>query len=95
MYAGTPANYKRLLATIKTKLGGGKSPDEVVIAIEDAYRAELLKIHEAEVLTAYGLSRDDFFAFGKERLTEYKFYSLLVLIRAAMVTFTRRPVGVS
>ena len=77
MYAGNAANYKRLLARIKSTLGDGKLPSAVISAVEEAYRVELLKIHETEVLNPYGMSRDDFFAFGKERFTEYKFNAIV------------------
>ena len=77
MFAGRPDNYKRLLARIKASLGDGRSPAEVVAAVEEAYRLELLKIHETEILVPYGMSRDDFFVYGKERFTEYKFNAIV------------------
>jgi hypothetical protein len=80
MFAGNAANYKRLFARIKSTLGDGKLPSALVAAVEEAYRVELLKIHETEVLMPYGMSRDDFFACGKDRFTEYKFNAIVDLL---------------
>jgi len=80
MFAGLPTNYKRLIARIKANLGDGRAPAEIVQAVEEAYRIELLKIHETEVLIPYGMSRDDFFAHGKERFTEYKFNAIVEVL---------------
>jgi hypothetical protein len=76
LYSGTAPNYLRLYERITRNLTGS-SAAEVVDAIEEAYRVELLKIHDTEILAPYGISREDFIDHGRERFGEYKFSVIL------------------
>src|SRR5688572_32491726 len=76
LYSGTAPNYLRLYERIKSNLTGN-SAGEVVQSIENAYAVEVLKIHESEILAPYGMTREEFFEYGRERLGEYKFSAII------------------
>src|ERR1043166_2649868 len=69
MYAGIASDAKPLIRRIgdHIKNGSAVTAAKVVAACEQAYQVELLKRVESEVLLPYGMTREEFFAAGRER----------------------------
>ncbi len=67
--------------------------DEIIKVCEEAYETELLKIYEMEILHPYGMTRDQFFEYGRARFTEAQFTEIVQSIKDAHTGVTLMVAG--
>ena len=77
MFAGDPSRFPPLMDRVREVLGDVRNTRltlaSVTEAFETAYRLELLKIIESEILRPYGLTHAEFIRKGKRLLGEVRF----------------------
>lgn len=76
MFAGYSPRFKGLVERTRGNLAGG-SLQHMIAALEEAYKVELLKRIETEILMQYGCTRDDFIDRGRAQFGDVRFSFLL------------------
>lgn len=72
LFAGDAHRFRALVEHAQRLIAGGTLP-HVMDAFSDAYKIELLKRIETEILLPYGWTRDEFLDKGRERLGDARF----------------------
>ena len=78
MFAGSPSVYDRVLRNVYGRLNGREENiSNVLGAFEESFRDQLKLKIEGELLSPYGLSREMFFARGRENFGDEEFTRIL------------------
>ncbi len=87
MFAGDPSRFPTLMDRVREVVGDVRNTrltlPTVTEAFESAYRLELLKLIETEILRPYGLTHGEFIRKGKRLLGEVRFNHVMDQVVAA------------
>jgi len=86
MFAGDPSRFQTLMDRLRGLLGDVKNTrltvETVTAGFEQAYRLELLRVIESDVLRPYGLTHAHFIRKGKRLLGEVRFNHVMDRVEA-------------